>query len=129
MDEGMYKVLKDLHLKEREFRAKADKIQATIKSLREVFGEQLSLPETEAVSVAPAVVTNVYRGKTLAEASVLYLKSAGTPQKTREIANALEAGGAQSSDMYRGVYNALDSSELVHQVEGKRWALREWESR
>jgi hypothetical protein len=130
MDEGMLKLIKELRQKEREFRAKADKIETTIKSLQEVFGAQMSLPETEEigkVTFVPLVQPNLYRGKTIAEAAVMHLKSVGVPQKTREVADGLEAGGAHSSDMYRAVYNALDSSELAHQVEGKRWALREWE--
>jgi len=128
MDEGMLKVIKDLRQKEREFRAKADRIEATIKSLQEVFGPQMAFPETEPVTLfVPQVQPGIYRGKTIVEAAIMHLRSVGVPQKTREVANALEAGGATSSDMYRAVYNALDSSESAHQVDGKKWALREWE--
>lgn len=67
-----------------------------------------------------------YAGKTVAEAAVEFLRSLGTPQKTRTIANALEMGGLQSSDMYRAVFNALDVNAMTVKSEGKRWALREW---
>jgi hypothetical protein len=126
MDEGMLKVIKELRHKQREFREKADRIEATIASLEEVFGGQMVLPEVQPVLVQPARTT-IYRNKTIGDAAVMYLKSAGAPQKTRDIANALENGGAHSSDMYRAVYNALDGDELAHMVEGKRWALRAWD--
>jgi hypothetical protein len=77
--------------------------------------------------VVQPVRSTIYRNKTIGDAAILYLKSVGVPQKTREIADALESGGAHSSDMYRAVYNALDGGDLAHQVDGKRWALQEWD--
>jgi hypothetical protein len=129
MDEIITKVIKDLRGKQRELREKADKIDDTILSLQELFGGQLVLPEVSAtIQTNELSSRGIYRGLAIGQAAIRFLKSEGAPKKTREIADALEVGGVKSSDMYRAVYNALDTNDEAVMVEGKMWALKEWQA-
>lgn len=129
MDASINKVIRDLQAKQREFREKIDKIESTIRSLQEVFGEQqMVLPVAEPIPQTETPRMGIYVGLSIGVAAIKFLRSTGSPQKTREIANALEQGGVKSTDIYRAVYNALNTNEEVVMVEGKRWALAEWET-
>lgn len=126
MDKNISQVVKSLREKQREFQAKADKIEATIASIQEVFSEQLALPDLLPPVEASKPATNgPYSGMSIASASFEYLKNAGAPQKTRAIAEALQQAGIQSSDLYRAVYNALNRNDEVH-IADSLWRLRQW---
>ena len=128
MDETIAKVISDLRNKQRELREKADKIETTIISLRDLFNDQLTLPEIGGAVESPVSAPRpTHPAVSIGQASVEVLRMARSPLKTREIANALESQGFLSSDMYRAVFNALDSLEEVVKAEGKRWALKEWQ--
>jgi hypothetical protein len=128
VDESISKVIKDLRTKQRELKEKVERIEATILSLQEVFGGQMVLPAAGSITQTnPPASKGSYAGMPIGQASIRLLKSAGAPKKTREIADALEQGGLHSSDMYRAVYNALDSNEEAEMLEGKRWGLKEWQ--
>lgn len=128
MDQGITKVIKQLREKRADFLNKAKKIEETIVSLTEVFsGEDESANGSTAVTTPPVLISpREYAGMLIGSAAVAFLGKAGTPQKTRVIADALEAGGLRSADMYRAVYNALDTGDAAEQDEEKRWRLRVW---
>ncbi|MGD0369583.1 MAG: hypothetical protein ABSA94_19195 [Acidobacteriaceae bacterium] len=128
MDQGITKVIKQLREKRADFLNKAKKIEETIVSLTEVFsGEDESANGGTAVTTPPVPISpREYAGMLIGSAAVAFLSKAGTPQKTRLIADALEAGGLKSADMYRAVYNALDTGDAAEQDEEKRWRLRVW---
>jgi hypothetical protein len=117
-----------LREKRQDFLNKAKKIEETIASLTEVFaGEAESASGTAVISSSPVpIAPREYAGMLIGEAAVKFLRKAGSPQKTRVIADALEAGGLKSADMYRAVYNALDTGDAAEQDEEKRWRLKEW---
>jgi hypothetical protein len=127
MDQGISKVIKQLQDKHREFIDKARKIEATIASLQDVFGEQMVIPEAlprELPTVVP--INGPYVGMGIGDAAVSYLASVGLPQKTRTIALELEAGGIKSTDTYRAIYNALGNRDNVYLDETKKWGLKKW---
>jgi hypothetical protein len=128
MDDGIIKVIKQLQDKRRELLDKADKVGATITSLQEVFSDQLTLPEVlPALALTePRRSVGEYAGMTIGDAGIAYLRKAGAPTKTRVIANALEARGLRSKDMYRALYNALDNRKDVRLNAHKQWQLVEW---
>jgi len=131
MDEGIFKVIKQLQERQRELLAKAEKIGATITSLKEVFGDQLVLSEMLLPAPAPPATSQApageYAGMTIGEAGIAYLRKGGTPRKTRIIADALEAAGLHSTDMYRALYTALSNREEdVRLNRHKQWELLEW---
>jgi hypothetical protein len=127
MDKTISHVIRELRDKRQELLLKAEKIEVTINSLLDVFPEQVVIPGTltPTVSSTPTRPAAPYRNLRIEEASIVYLKRAGMPLKTRAIADELIAGGKKSSDMYRAVYNALDKSEEVEMDADKRWKLRE----
>jgi hypothetical protein len=127
MDQEISKVIKQLQDKHKEFIDKARKIETTIASLQDVFGEQMVIPEVlPVVSPHPPASDGRFSGMGIGGAAVAFLESVGSPQKTRVIANELEAGGVKSSDMYRAIYNALDGRDDVYINETKRWGLKKW---
>jgi hypothetical protein len=75
---------------------------------------------------APTPSNGPYAGMRIGEASMAFLVQAGSPQKTRTIANALEQGGIKSTDIYRAVYNALDNNDELELDDMKRWRLKKW---
>ncbi len=64
----------------------------------------------------------------IAQAAIKYLETVGKPQKTRIIADAVEKGGAQSTNIYRAVYNGLLQQDKLAYLdkESSKWGLRTW---
>ena len=84
--------------------------------------------------IAPGEVPpGAFHGRSIPEASVLYLRMVKQKQKASEIATALRRGGieTQSSDFNNQVHAALDRASKKKDAEiiklhGAYWALREW---
>jgi len=137
MEENISNALNSLRSLREDYLAKARKIESLMSDLEGIVkdmserrpGEPLVAPiapQVRRVPLPPPPRNGAYAGKTIGEAAVEFLRSVGSPQKTRTIATALENGGIHSSDMYRAVFNALDGNDMALKAIGKRWALKEW---
>ena len=77
------------------------------------------------------VPKDAFKGLPFLEAAKKYLRMMGTPQTTREIAEALRAGGYESASKHftntarTALDRAAEKGELI--LREKRWALPEWE--
>jgi hypothetical protein len=110
--------------------ARRAKLDAAIAAIGELAGNDNGEPPLK-ISFPP--VTREYRGMTIADATIKFLKTAGKPQLTGDIARALRLGGigSASKNMYRTVYNTLNNRLDKHQditKEGAKWGLSEWKT-
>jgi hypothetical protein len=113
--------------------ARRAKLDAAIAAIEEVLGQGGSTsadiaPSPNRITVG---VSREYRGMTIAQATLKFLRSKGEPQLTGDIARALRSGGigSTSRNMYRTVYNTLNNRMDRHQditKEGPKWGLAEW---
>lgn len=112
--------------------ARRSKLDAAIAAIQDFAGndgiEGASSPEAPKITLG---LSREYRGMTIAAATIKFLKKAGEPQSTRDIADALRLGGlgSNSKNMYRTVYNTLNNRLDKHQdimKEGAKWGLPEW---
>lgn len=106
----------------------AAKLETTINNLRETFDIPLSAPSQEPKYV-PYVTPDAngpYTGMTIGNAAIAFLRAAGTPQKTRDICDALRSGGLASAsvNLYRTVYNTLLKRSEV-EIKDAKWGLVE----
>jgi len=113
-------------------RAKLDTAIAAIEEIVGSDGNDTAMPSQSKLGWTPAT-TREYRGMTIADATIKFLKLAGKPQLTADIAGALKAGGigSASKNMYRTVYNTLNSRLDKQQditKEGAKWGLSEWKT-
>jgi len=112
--------------------ARRAKLDAAIAAIGEFAGhdnEELSAHNQNRLTIAP--VSREYRGMTIADAAIKFLKLSGKPQLTADISRALKLGGigSASKNMYRTVYNTLNNRMDKHQditKEGAKWGLTEW---
>ncbi len=111
--------------------ARRAKLDSAIAAIEEIVGG-----DSDTAAVQPKMgwvpaTTREYLGMTIAEATMKFLKTAGKPQLTGDIARALKGGGigSNSKNMYRTVYNTLNNRMDKHQditKEGAKWGLSEW---
>jgi hypothetical protein len=111
--------------------ARRDKLDAAISAIQEFVGNGTPTPSAPIKSTV--TVSREYRGMTIADAAIKFLKTAGSPQSTGIIAEALRLGGinSNSKSMYRTLYNTLNSRMDKHQditKEGAKWGLSEWKT-
>lgn len=98
--------------------ARRDKLNLAIAAIQDISGDEpRSKPQT-----------GEYRGMTIAAATIQFLKRAGEPQLTADIAAALKAGGlgSNSKSLYRTIYNTL-VARMKQQKDitkaGSKWTL------
>ena len=107
------------------------KIDALIKAIVE-FDDDGSESDTRDSNSSPsAFAPGIYADMTIAGAAMHFLKSAGKPQGTIGIVQALKRGGTKtaSKNLYRTVYNSLNTKVdkgLITKARGK-WGLAEWQ--
>jgi hypothetical protein len=117
----------------RERRAKIDALIGAI----EEFDDDGSSRDTPAPAQEKPVSTGLtreYRGMTIAAATLKFLRGAGEPQRTGDIARALKLGGlgSNSKNMYRTIYNTLNNRREKHEdivKVGPKWGLSEWQQK
>ena len=119
-------VLEDLLMR----RARLDAAITAIQDFVGKNGSDTDLPQQSKTIVV--AVSREYRGMTIADATIKFLKMAGKPQLTGDIARALKSGGigSFSKNMYRTVYNTLNNRMDKHQditKDGAKWGLSEWQ--
>ncbi|MGD0468048.1 MAG: hypothetical protein ABSA54_06730 [Terriglobales bacterium] len=112
-------------------RAKLDAAIAAIEEFAGHDGNDVGSATQSKPTILP--LTREYRGMTIADATIKFLKTMGKPQATGDIARALKLGGigSASKNMYRTVYNTLNSRLDKHQditKEGAKWGLAEWKT-
>lgn len=96
--------------------ARRDKLNAAIQAIQDISGDK------------PKPASGEYRGMTIAEATLKFLQKSGEPQLTRDIAEALKAGGLGSNakSLYRTIYNSLqtrkDKQKDIVKV-GSKWSI------
>jgi hypothetical protein len=119
-------VINELTEELRAVEGRAAMLRETIANLQKLSPAP-RLPFFEQAAPPPSVQQLRYAGMTVAQAAIAFLRSAAKPQKTRAIADALAAGGIESSNPYRAVYNSLRPREDVIIDEGdSTWSLKEW---
>src|SRR5208282_1422847 len=112
--------------------AKRTKLDAAIAAIGEFTGSTDTDSSTQPLSKHVLTLTREYRGMTIADAAVKFLKATGHPQSTGIIAEALRLGGINSSskNLYRTLYNTLNNRMDKRQditKEGAKWGLAEWQ--
>jgi hypothetical protein len=119
----------------RKRRAKIDALISAIEEFDDDGSSHDDAPDPAPNHSKPTYIglTREYRGMTIAAATVKFLRAAGTPQLTGDIARALKNGGigSNSKNMYRTVYNTLNNRMDKHQdimKEGGKWGLAEWKT-
>ncbi len=111
--------------------ARRAKLDAAIAAIEEFTGQSGDDAGEGAPSKRVTVgLSREYRGMTIADAAIKFLKAKGAPQGTSEIATALRLGGigSNSKNMYRTVYNTLSGRMDKHQdiaKNGGKWRLAE----
>lgn len=117
-----------------DLRSQRAKIDGLIAAIEETLGQTESrtqdVPENGASGHRRR---GPYSGMTIAAAAIQFLRSAGKPQRTAQVMNALRDGGLKSSSksLYRTIYSTLDShvdKGSITKSEGK-WGLPEWEQK
>ncbi len=113
-------------------RAKLDTAILAIEEIAGSDGNDTAVPSHPKLGSMPTT-TREYRGMTIADAAIKFLKTAGSPQLTGTIAEALRLGGinSNSKSMYRTLYNTLNTRRDKHQdvtKEGAKWGLAEWKT-
>ena len=126
--ESYKRVLDDLKVR----RAKLD---AAISAIEGLIGE-LGTPPASPRFDEPAHVQETrqlpYANMTIADAAIQFLRSTKKPQKTADIADALQRGGIRSNakDMYRTVYGTINNrydKGKDFTKSGAKWGLTEWQ--
>ncbi len=111
--------------------ARRTKLDAAIAAIEEFTSHNGNEPNSQPKHVL--TLTREYRGMTIADAAIKFLKGAGNPQSTGVIANAIRLGGinSNSKNLYRTLYNTLNTRMDKHQditKEGAKWGLSEWKT-
>jgi hypothetical protein len=123
-----------------DLKTKRDKLNATIAALEEQMGvtkeepQRLSRESTQSPTEPSVATSNEYSKMTMKGASVSHLKKVGAAQTTRQLTDAITAGGlrSESASLYRTLYNVLNvdserENGLIVKI-GSSWGLREWPS-
>ena len=107
-------------------------LRQTVEGLRRIArlnGHTAPQPEGPAVVIAP----NQFRGLSIKDAAVAYLRLANAPQTNRQVVEAIQRGGITSTarnftKMVRNILlRDLESDSPVLSWNAPHWSLREWE--
>jgi hypothetical protein len=113
-----------------DLRSRRARLDAAISAIVDILHE--SEGENESEQTPQFSFSNppgAYANMTLVEASIHFLKGAGKPQKTADIAAALRRGGtsSKSKNLYRTLYNVLNNRLDKELTKDKgKWGLAEW---
>jgi hypothetical protein len=119
-------VLADLDRRRNELRKQLHELETLIASMKSVLATQLH-PEGASTSLERVR----YRNSTIRAAAHDCLKRAGKPMKTKDIADAILAGGlvTKATNLKNAVYATLTREQPgVFVVDNGVWGLAEWSS-
>ena len=120
-------VLDDLIQRRNNLVEQISVIDAAIKGLEAVYGRvEVAAAPTGALSLMQRA--QLRQSATVAEAAERFLEQAGRPQKTEEIANALQSIGLLSATKNPGnvVFSSMSRKSEFVRVSRGVWALTKW---
>jgi hypothetical protein len=114
-----------------DLEAKRNELDTAISTIRRILGKPIeprNRPDSSKKEEAPALLGHEYFGMGVGEAAKKYLEAIRRPQSVKEIADALEKGGVNTTakNFYSNVYTALTRSPKNFVKVKKNWALRGW---
>ena len=126
-------VLADLRARRTAIEKERVDLETAIAAVERLVSSAANSNAARGVQDASSISSRAFAGLTMPQALTKYFTLASQPQTTRQIMDALKAGGMKSKGSLRGhVYNTLhrlsqDGGPFRHEPDS-RWSLREWKT-